>query len=217
MFSLFFFNLFAVVINTQKSAFIDMERLFNEYKKTKEGRLDIENRKDKYKKELDLKNKEYLELNSQYNKNNSVDLKSDSKVDSKIVVDEDKSYSNGSFALDNNLQVYNNMAAAEKIDKIDANESNTDLKEKQLKENENIKSQLKKKKKEIEDYKDNFKDDIEKLEHDLLYNITAEIYEKISDFATKNSYSIIFDKKDLVYSNGTSDLTDVCIDDINSI
>ncbi len=67
---LFFCNtfLFAVVINTEKTAVVDMKKIFNEYPKTKEQKKDLEIKKVQLRKSLEFKQAQIDEMEKKYTK-----------------------------------------------------------------------------------------------------------------------------------------------------
>ena len=239
---------YSFVINTDKTAVVDVEQVFEGYYKTKEAREDIDKKRKALKESLEYKQKQIAELENKYktisstNTANSPEkqLKPDQlnliQKDVNSLKDTNKKpdldlMTNPDTQGKNMLMSGNFNSAQDKIanknngtlsdTKFDSNNTQKIEKNEQLKvlDLEKAKGEITKQieafKVEMSVYESNTNKDIDTLEKDFQYNITGEIYEKISFIARRAGYNAVFDKKDLIYSGKNYDLTDLVVSEIN--
>ncbi|MDR0676946.1 MAG: hypothetical protein LBF97_07930 [Elusimicrobiota bacterium] len=249
-----FFSIFskvqAIILPTEKNGVIDIETVFEEYYKTKEYRIDIENKKDQFRKSLIYKQKNIVILIDNYNiivsSINLINQKNNTKAEEIPKIDKETDF-NFIITPPKDMQEPKNLSGTQvdkemqenlaeetkqmevEKDKLTDKEMQENLAEetKQVADLENIdkmeverdklKQEIEKLKEAFFSYRDITKAEIEKLEEEYLYSVLDEIYIKIAFVSQKYGYSIIFDKKDLVFSEKYFDLTNFMITEINKV
>ena len=229
----FVFNLImplhAVVLNTEKTAVVDLEQVFEEYYKTKASRKDIETKRTQLRDSLLFKQKAITELESKYNAMISTETSKqnmdktfayDILKSTDTLPDPKKTGLNESKNMPDINQDMNKPESKEGMNRPASDTMKTGLNDLAKSTTTvvsivDLKKQIDDAKKEIKEYEEKMTRDIDKLEKDYLYNITGEVYEKISFVSRKCGYNVVFDKKEMVYSTKGYDLTDMVIKELN--
>lgn len=214
----------AVILSTEKNGVVDIEKVFENFNKTKERRSDSANKKDQYKKSLIYKQKKISILIDQYNiLVSSINYlnKESGKEEIIPLIDKESDFSffitpTKAVEITQKIQkTEEEIKMAKEIEDLEKKALELETIDNMLKEKDNILEEIKKAKNDFFEYKDKTKIDIEKLEQQYLYDLLDEIYLKIAFIAQKYGYNVLFDKKDLVFSEKYYDLTDLIILEIN--
>jgi Skp family chaperone for outer membrane proteins len=221
MFICFPICLQAVVLSTEKNGVVDIEKVFENFNRTQERREDSANKKDQYKKSLIYKQKKLSILIDQYNiLVSSINYLNKEAGKEEIIplIDKESDFSfliTPTKAVEITQKTEEEIKMAKEIEDLEKKALNLETIDNMLKEKDNILEQIEKAKNDFFEYKDKTRIDIEKLEQQYLYDLLDEIYLKVSFIAQKYGYNVLFDKKDLVFSEKYYDLTDLIILEIN--
>jgi len=166
----------AVMLSSERIAYVDIEKVFNECESTKQARKKIEKEVEIKRKEIDRLEKEIRDLETSGKKKEIFE-----PVPTTGLVGEEK------------VEVSTAPAVPKPVP-----EEVIEMKKRKL--NETV---------------EKIKEELTRLEKDTNYQILGKIYDIVKEIAQAEGYSIVLDKRNILYSEMENDLTDKVIKRLN--
>jgi len=180
------------VLSTEKIGYIDIEKVFNEYKGTKRAKSELSEEIRDIKEEIMLIDKEIDDL--------------EEKIRDKSLSLIEEENPSGDSEQENNQSDTATQSASE---------SSQDEKRGGIAELREKIDSLKNEKAKLGNKLKTIKEDSFKTDSKISHNIMGDIYDVVKEIALEKGYAIILNKKDIIYSRQDTDITEEAIKRLN--